>query len=629
MTSPGSAAAAAAEAGRLAEWQKFCDTCYGRPCGVLHEGIPYLLHRFPESDEIRVLVRDVYPDIYRWIVDRAACIEGEKKAHRLIAFGSPGIGKSTFLVYLVTRCLEEKRTVVYHKTGLDFAVVFKDGAVEIVAPQLFKYLPGLRSDQPAIIAIDSVDLGVPLAHLLHITNAVTVVAASPRTARHRPFAKSAGETFYWTLSPPGPAELKNVMTLRGLGKDPRNSSGPLRLSEMLPGSVYNSCTVTGGPPYSIADLPTSHAKHERIEVSTRSTQNVTTTGSISDGTVRNIDEDNSPPDGYKDLVLGARTFRVRDTATYDLDELVMLVPPSFRQQLVSTLRKSDDIHGDLFSDVPIRHLNKSVLLVAMDPDDSSTNESAQISGYHCLFSILPHENSTQPNSMMERCVVVIASPVVQEMIRVAVSNMETQDQLQLARMYLHEPTMQGILYETATIRLLGWKGDHQVEIVRSGMVTGETIVIPKDMTHSAWSPDKDPLPTKAGVYILPPRFPSADAVVVLGASCDTVILVQATISDEHPIKKDGMERISRRIPLNPRPRLVYAFLGPDRGTVKNLACTQRPTLTVTLVRAGEAESRESPESLATSAERAKRAALEVVFTFERSFIHKTLANADF
>ncbi|GAA6007346.1 uncharacterized protein JCM10292_005501 [Rhodotorula paludigena] len=511
----------------LRRWQDFHTACWGHPSGAVLEGIPFLV------GSMGYFVGPV-------LLER---IKDDKTARtNLVVFGSPGIGKSSFLPFLVARCLEQRRPVVFHKTGDPRAVILDNIGARFVD---LLFLPDTRFDQTPVIAVDSVAVEPPVSVLFEILNAVTVVAASPRSARHRPFVKSDGDTFYWTIPPPGATEINNVARLRELRAVTDSEHNPVWLFDMRPGSEHGGYVVTGGVAFSHGDLSMDQPE-----------------------------ESEQPPDGYKDLAYRARTFRVRTNGYYERDELVKILPPNFRYQLRAHYRKTNDILRDLFEDVAKSRLalTKDVLRAAAS-GSVELPESSQWTGFHRLITLLPVADA-QPSLDFPSCDIVIASPLAQEVVRVAVSAMQLQDQLEMARLFEHEPMIEGILYEVTSFRLLGIRDDVNVEFI-----SGEpSISIPAGLTRHKCDPDTSRLPVKTGVYILPVCFPSADAIVVLSET-NTVILVQATVADEHAVKADGIRRICSSFPPEFSPRLVFAFLGPDRTTVQKLAKTPRPTLT--------------------------------------------------
>lgn len=135
----------------------------------------------------------------------------------------------------------------------------------------------------------------------------------------------------------------------------------------------------------------------------------------------------------------------------------------------------------------------------------------------------------------------------------------------------HEPQMRGIVYEALAFRRLGDAFELSLSLSESSRVVN----IPANLAHGKWDPDGPaPFPHVGGVYAFPPHFPAAGGLVILP---DMYIIVQATISNRHSIKKDGIRRICRSYPPN-APTLVFAFLAPDADTAKALVTPARPSL---------------------------------------------------
>ncbi|GJN92547.1 hypothetical protein Rhopal_005577-T1 [Rhodotorula paludigena] len=515
------------------QWQDLHDSCYGQHCGGVFENIPLLAKLFPKHPRF-LLIRDVYTEMYRWIKHRLATTVDEGTC--LFAYGSPGIGKSSFLPYLVIRCLEERRPVAFHVIGASEVVLFLDLGAFVIPAAL---LASLEFTRPLVLALDSAsDPSIsPIPELIDTPRAVTVVAASPRATRRQPFDKGISPVYYWTMPPPGSQEIENVCLLRRNAVAIKERAFPQTLESIEPESG-----ISGGAAFSSGQFLRPF----------------------------DVEDDTEAPPGSKDFLFGSKAFRLSDLPQYSSSELSGLLPPSFRAAAPAVLpKKTSDMVSNLLSGLTTTTFSLRQLTGlgrgAASPD------TAQSTGYHQIFTIVAVDEHDQPTPASPECTVVAATSFVLEFLRLSYRELQLNDQVAMASRLRHEPQMRGIVYEALAFRRLG----DAVELSLSLFESGRVVKIPANLPHGEWDPDGPaPFPHVDGVYTFPPRFPAADGLVSLP---DMYIIVQATILNRHSIKKDGIRRICRSYPPN-APPLVFAFLAPDEDTAKALVTPARPSL---------------------------------------------------
>lgn len=302
-----------------------------------------------------------------------------------------------------------------------------------------------------------------------------------------------------------------------------------------------------------------------------------------------MEEDSSDAEGgvvgsseYEYLLFGNVTVKRRRAGKYHApEEIYSIAAPAFRSAFVKTTKSARVV--DDFSELLAATRDMDHLVHLLQPWNytAAVNEAAQLTGYDRLVTLVPNPAYQQPTSPGPRVCTVIATPFLREALRIAYRSLLASEQLRLASSAQHIPVMRGILFESLAIRQLSSAPvscPYRIHLIdAAGNDVG--IDLPSSLSEGSWNPNKQVFPRHAGLYILPPYFAAADAVLVLHDPL-VIIVLQATISPTHPIKKSGIAAIVSRIPFSDRPRLVYAFVTPDETTATALLHPPRPTLSL-------------------------------------------------
>ncbi|GAA6000254.1 uncharacterized protein JCM10292_004056 [Rhodotorula paludigena] len=545
---------------RLAEddddpWAQFYRGGWGANNGVVLEDIPFLPIRSP-LDQTVVVVRNCYWTVRSWIDGRLSEMatlmerrEGKAivNSNHLVIYGSPGIGKTTMLSYLLLSYMERKEPCAFHAIGSSSAYLFVEtGCYEVEPSLLFK----LKFLKPLFIALDSADHHPFPPELVHVRSAVIALATPPRSARYDLIRQEALNLFFFVVPPVGEKEKDNYNV--GLDKHRK-----VALDVLGPGTTIGDLEIDGGAAYGEPVKSVSTGGHTGpVEPGASSTSS---TGSMTSH--RAIKQ------------LGNALFELEPNETYSVDEIYDLLGPSFRQLLRPQPAKKDGLLALLGLD-PTTALGSAAQLTRM-LQEAEVGEEAQWKGFDRLLFILPTPGITQPTPSGPAAVLCCPTRLLRALLRLAVMQRDSTAALKLAQCLAHSPQLAGVGFEVAAFRTLA---QLDIDLVVTPVTGQSPINLPKRLTLGEWDPVNSELDDSSdGLFVLPPRFASLDGVALIDQG-RTLLLFQVTLSRPHEVVSEGIEKVIERVPADTKiKRFIFVFIGDTLDRVKGLANVDRAT----------------------------------------------------
>ncbi|GJN87902.1 hypothetical protein Rhopal_000857-T1 [Rhodotorula paludigena] len=606
-------------------WYSFYLHTSGPATGSVHEGVPYLPFATPVSRQ-GALIRNCYFTVYESLLPRLEKLERELAspaeqaqpvalrgplAEHVVLYGSPGIGKSTALAYILARARAEMRPCVFHTVGQKDAWVFLDQGcfhVEIEA------LETIHMKRPAILALDSpgaVPPPPPHEVLHHLHNCLIVLATSPLLARHQPFQRASLSIYYWTIPPVGLEEIQNFLAVRdAITNNTVEQSEPVLLAHLRPGSSIAGVSVNAGSPDTIAPenqsavgqtapssaahLPAAASSAEQAGLSGGSTGFA---GTLSSGARQGADEP---------VVEAAPEA----TEQYTPLERYELLGPSFRLALQNS-RPRREGHDKLLGLDPKTALGR-VQQFSRFLAGHATSADVQSCGLHRLFYLVPDPACEQPAAAWPAALLVCPTPFLWDFVRRALAEQHHGNALAMAHLLIDKPYLFGLAYHYAALpALCRFPSVHMIRFPDSA---GFSIPVPHPLPLRKFNPSSGSMvPHEDGVYVLPPDYSSFNGFAVLGSG-SILALLQVSVAPAQSVSHSAIAELLSLV-TEPFDRYIFAFVGPQLDQVIELAKVDRDSLGGF----STASTRTSKES-----EQQGVAALQTV-AFEQGYIHLPLA----
>ncbi|BGP12724.1 hypothetical protein JCM10213v2_000641 [Rhodosporidiobolus nylandii] len=468
---------------------------WGKPNLRLAGQIPFIPFD-PLQRATPVLVRREYLSLSA-VLD--AEMEGLGKGWAsVVVYGSPGVGKSTFLSYKANELMEAQRPFVFASAAASHAYLFCDiGVIEI--PTELMDIDFLATTAVLVDSEAGSSAGVATG-LLHAPRTFVVLAASPKNSSYRTLTKEGAN--FWTMQHWDKAEVSAVVELRRLMKQ-----GDLDATQ-------HSCLALRAS-FASSSLP-------RLEVADASSSS-------------------SAQSTYTELQL----FGLLGPVAHPLF-LYWPNDPDF----------SDEQNLSLAATKPLA-VNSQSLITALH--GQGVDDDLQRSDFHRVFLIEPRRPGTfsvyQPDYRL-----VIPTPLLRAYVRRSLSLYRRAERLTVLSAMLTQPTLKGFAFEAHALdHLVAATPPLSVTVVT---VNGHTpYPLPAKPVSFNWDPSEDALPPtlKAPtLLIFPPLFGAFDALIY--SPDGPLFFLQVTTSSTHQMKPARLRKIFNALPELAERELICVFV---------------------------------------------------------------------
>ncbi|BGP16498.1 hypothetical protein JCM10213v2_004500 [Rhodosporidiobolus nylandii] len=505
---------------RLNHYKQIYSDHWGQPNLRVTNGLPHLPRR-------RLFGLAKHPQLVRFDYVR---LSGALHDHvelqddvDVIVFGSPGIGKTTFLSVKAFDLLERQEPFVLVDPTLGTDYFFSDVGVfelDVVADVDFQ--------KPTFILVDSPP-GNPESvpnRLLNIDNTTVVLASSPRSKRYA-VLQNEGAVF-WTMKLWDIDEVRAVMYLKEAKQD---DALVVSLSDYL------------------RRIPNSACKAEPLVF----------------------------PDDHLPLHLRVRpdTSVRPSTGRWLPSEAFPYIGPLARPLFKQSIEWTGSVELDFVLDQPQRLANKANDLAAA-LRGLKVEDQHQAEEFHKYFVLQqPPEPRLTSNPAYQ---LEVATPAKLAYVKRSLRIYTAKEREVIVRAMMTQEGLKGFAYESFAIDTLA-SACPALPLAVSFLTDDPRLPLPHDMSTVEWEPRSNRAPTtiRPLLLIFPARFPTFDAAILPADPSAPVFLVKVTTASKHTMIKDGVVALAAHPEFLGRDAVVV-FVSPTQQQGRALCGESYPEM---------------------------------------------------